>query len=122
MRLPVKAFAIHGQRAPWNGAPPWAIEIGWHLHWIRQLLQQEEGQMAQIDDEITQLTSDVAAERGAVDSAVTLINGFAAKLDAAVAAAHAAGATPAQLKAITDLSVSVVAQGVDLSAAVAANP
>lgn len=78
--------------------------------------------MAQMDDEIAQLTADVTAERGAVDSATQLINGISAKVDAAVAAALAAGATPAQLQALTDLSASVKTQTSDLSAAVAANP
>jgi len=78
--------------------------------------------MAQMDDEITQLTADVTALRGAEDSALALINGFSAKLDAAVAAATAAGATPAQLQAIADLSTAVKADTADLAKAVAANP
>lgn len=82
----------------------------------------ERAAMAQIDDELTQLASDVTAEQGAVDSAVTLINGISAKIDAAVAAATAAGATPVELKSLTDLSTAVKAQTASLGAAVAANP
>jgi uncharacterized coiled-coil protein SlyX len=78
--------------------------------------------MAQIDDEITALTADVAAEQGAVDSAVALLNGIAQKIADAVAAALAAGATPAQLQAITDAKTAIEAQTASLSAAVAANP
>ena len=79
-------------------------------------------QMSQMDDELVQLTADVAATRGAVDSAVALINGIAAKIAAAVADALAKGATPAQLQSITDLDAAVKAEGADLAAAVAANP
>lgn len=78
--------------------------------------------MAQLDDDITQLAAAVAAEKTVVDSAVVLINGIAAKIAAAVAAALAAGATPAQLQAITDVQTAVNAQQADLAAAVAANP
>lgn len=119
----------HQHPTPWDGAPTWALEIGWQLTWVIQALQVitaklnlEISEMAQIDDELAKLTSDVAAERGVVDSAVTLISGFSAKLDAAVAEAKAAGATPEQLQAITDLSTAVTAQSADLGAAVAANP
>ncbi len=78
--------------------------------------------MAQIDDEITQLQTDVASEGTAVSSAVTLINGIAAQIAAAIAAAQAAGATPAQLQSLTDLHTAVVGQTSSLAAAVAAAP
>lgn len=71
---------------------------------------------------IDQLTADVAAETAANQSAITLIQGFAAQLAAAVAAAQAAGATPAQLQALTDLAAGVESNTTQLAAAVAAVP
>lgn len=71
---------------------------------------------------IDQLTADVAAETAANQSAITLIQGFAAQLAAAVAAAQAAGATPAQLQALTDLAAGVENNTAALAAAVAAQP
>ncbi len=78
--------------------------------------------MAQIDDEITQLQADVTAAKGAQDSAIALINGIAGKIAAAVQAAQAAGATTAQLQALTDLHTAVTAETTSLATAVAANP
>lgn len=69
---------------------------------------------------IDQLTADVSAETTANQSAITLIQGFAAQLAAAVAAAQSAGATPAQLQALTDLAAGVEKNTADLAAAVAA--
>lgn len=77
--------------------------------------------MSVTDDKITQLQSDVTAEDTVIDSAVALINGFAAQLAAAVAAAQAAGATPAQLQSLTDLSTTIEAKTTALSQAVVAN-
>lgn len=76
---------------------------------------------AEIDAALTTLQADVTAENTVIDSAVALINGFAAQLAAAVAAAQAAGATPAQLQAFTDLGTSITTKSGELSAAVAAN-
>lgn len=78
--------------------------------------------MSQLSDEIQALQADVAAEKTVVDSAVALINGFAAKLQAAIDAATAAGATAEQLQNLTDLHTSVTAQTTDLATAVANNP
>jgi len=63
-----------------------------------------------LQDAITTLQADVTAENSVIDSAVTLINGFAAQLAAAVAAATAAGATSVQLQALTDLGTSISAK------------
>jgi len=49
------------------------------------------------------LADQVTATKGVIDSAVTLINGIGARVAAAVAAALAQGATPAQLQALTDM-------------------
>lgn len=71
---------------------------------------------------VGQLTQDVTAARGAMASATVLINGFQARLDAAVAAALANGATAEELQPLTDLSAAFEADTAALSAAVAANP
>jgi len=78
--------------------------------------------MSALDDQITQLTADVAAAKAGEDSAIVLINGIAAKIQSAVDAATAAGATTAQLQALADLHTSITAETQSLGAAVAANP
>lgn len=70
---------------------------------------------------IDNLTAEVQQEDTVIDGAVTLINGFAAQLAAAVAAAVAAGATPVQLQALTDLGTTITAKTTALAAAVTAN-
>lgn len=89
---------------------------------LKPLFDLEAQAMAAIDDEIANLTSSVSAERNAVDSAVKLMNGITGRIDAAVAAALAAGATEAQLQAIRDESTALQAQTQDLANAVAAVP
>jgi hypothetical protein len=84
-------------------------------------IKQEKTDMAAIDDTITSLTAQVAANTTVIGSATVLISGFKAQLAAAVAAAQAAGATPAQLKSLTDLSATIQANDTPLAAAVAAN-
>jgi len=77
--------------------------------------------MATLQDAINQLKAQVAANKSAIDSAKDLINGFGARLDAATAAAKAAGATDAQLQSLTDLSTAIKADDDGLAAAVVAN-
>ena len=77
--------------------------------------------MALIDDELTQLAAQVKSNTDAEASALAVINGIQAKITAAVAAATAAGATPAQLQAITDLQTALKTSADPLAAAVAAN-
>lgn len=84
-------------------------------------VKSEEVTMAQIDDDIVALTAKVQAESDVVTSAVTLLNGVPAMIADAVATALAAGATPAQLQALTDLATAVDAQTTTLANAVAAN-
>lgn len=76
---------------------------------------------ATLQDAITALQAEVAAENSVIDSAVLLINGFAGQLAAAIAAATAAGATTAQLQSLTDLGTSITSKQSELAAAVAAN-
>lgn len=77
--------------------------------------------MSQLDDQISALTAQVKANTDVENSALVLIQGFSARLAAAIAAATAAGATPAQLQALTDLGTTIKASDDALAAAVAAN-
>lgn len=77
--------------------------------------------MAVLDDELTALGTQVKANTDAEAAAVVVINGIAQKIADAVAAATAAGATPAELQAVTDLGTSLKASSDALSAAIVAN-
>lgn len=77
--------------------------------------------MSALDDSITALQASVATLTSVDQSAITLIQGISAEIAAAVAAAQAAGATPAQLQSLTDLKTAIDAQDTALAAAVAAN-
>jgi hypothetical protein len=68
------------------------------------------------------LVTDVTNAKGAMESATVLLNGFQARLDAAVAAALANGATATELQPLSDLSAAFEADTTALTAAVAANP
>jgi hypothetical protein len=109
------------------------LEINVHVHFpqdaatvssLAQLLAgiaRLENKMAALDDQITALTAQVKANTDVENSALVLIQGFSARLDAAVAAALAAGATPAQLQALTDLGTAIKTSDDALAAAVTAN-
>lgn len=71
--------------------------------------------------ELDALIAQVAANTTVEQSAATLIRGFAAKLDAAIAAAVAAGATPAVLTQLTALSTTLKTSDDDLAAAITEN-
>lgn len=77
--------------------------------------------MSAIDDSIKTLTDTVAAQTTVDASAVAALSGLAKMLADALGAAAAAGATPAQLQALTDLSASISANNAGLATAVAAN-
>lgn len=68
------------------------------------------------------LADQVTATNGVMASATTLITGFSARLEAAVAAALAGGATAAQLAPISDEVAAMKASSDALAAAVAAIP
>lgn len=91
------------------------------LHAILRELKQVSATADSLALEITNLTAAVQAEQTVNQSAITLINGFAAQLAAAVAAAQAAGATTAQLASLSALSTEIAANSTALSAAVSAN-
>ena len=77
--------------------------------------------MAALDDAITQLTAQVSASTTVESSAVTFINGVPALIAIAVAAAQAAGATPAELQSLTDLGTALQNSAAPLAAAITAN-
>jgi len=84
-------------------------------------LKELEIRMSQTDDAIAKLQGDVSAENNVVNSAITLLNGLSAQLAAALAAAANAGATPAQLQALSDLATSIEGSSASLAQAVANN-
>ncbi len=77
--------------------------------------------MAQLDDAISALQAEVTKNTTVEKSALALIQGIPALIDAAVTKALAAGATAAQLAAVTALSTSLKANDDELAAAVASN-
>jgi len=77
--------------------------------------------MAALQDIIDTLNAETTRNTTVIGSALALINGFQARLDAAVAAAIAAGATQAQLTELTSLSAGLKTNDDNLAAAVAAN-
>lgn len=77
--------------------------------------------MSVLDDELAALTAQVAANTSAEDSAVLILNDIPNRIQAAVDAALAAGATPAQLQAVNDLKDALKAHADPLAAAVVAN-
>ena len=77
--------------------------------------------MSQLDDAIAKAASDASANSSVIDSAVIVLNGIQAQIDAAVAAALAAGATPAELASVTAVSDALEANTAKLAAAIPAN-
>jgi hypothetical protein len=74
-----------------------------------------------MDAKFQDLHDQVQATTDVELAALALIQGFAARLEAAVAAAQAAGATPEELAAITAEAATLKASAVSLAAAVTAN-
>ncbi len=91
------------------------------LHEIQKSIVALGDKMSKLDDQITALTAQVAANTDVEKSALVLIQGFSARLESAVAAAVAAGATDVQLKAITDLGTALKTSDDELAKAVADN-
>ena len=77
--------------------------------------------MAAIDDKITALQTEVANQTTVDNSAIALLQGLSKQLADALAAAANAGATPAQLQALTDLQTTLAANDTSLATAVSAN-
>ena len=88
---------------------------------VESLTELMEKKMAALDDAIAKLLADVAAEETEIASLETLAAGLLAQLNAAIAAAQNAGATPAQLQSLTDLSTKIEADTASIHAAVLTN-
>ncbi len=69
---------------------------------------------------LADLTKSVTDAEGAMESAVVLISGVQARIDAAVQAALSNGATAAELAPLSQLSSDLAAETQKLAAAVAA--
>ncbi len=70
---------------------------------------------------IDTLIAEVGRQTTVNDSAIALINGFSARLQAAIDAATAAGASPAQTAQLTQLAASLTSNDDQMANAVAAN-
>jgi hypothetical protein len=69
-----------------------------------------------------ELATEVSETVTVMQSATVLINGFSTKLQTAIAAALANGATEVELAPLSDLKTALDVSSNELSAAVAANP
>jgi hypothetical protein len=107
-----------------NQNEPW-----WHPKSPPQLATQQDLERLEIelmtvetnlDAQIADLTTSVQNETTVSASALTLIQGIPALIAAAIASATAAGATPTQLQAISDLQTTLDANDTTLAAAVTA--
>ncbi len=76
---------------------------------------------AELDAKIAALQASVTNDTAVETSAIALLGGLKTQLDAAIAAAAAAGATPAELQSLSDLSTTMDSNAAALAAAVAAN-
>lgn len=90
-------------------------------HRLNKLITEVHKMASELDTGLAALTAQVQANTDVVQSAVTLVQGFAAQIEAAVQAALAAGASPEELKAVTDAVAAIKADDDALAAAVAAN-
>jgi len=102
----------------WAAVPLWVMFFSWRNN---QKLERIMNKMSELENRIVALTAEVANNTTVIGSAITLINGFAAQLAEAIAAALAQGATPEQLAALDALNTSLNTNAADLAAAVAAN-
>jgi hypothetical protein len=97
---------------------------GWPFATKRDLIEMEKRLnkiMSQMDDELATLTTKVTNITTVKDSVLALIKGIPALIQSAVDSALAAGATPDQLKAVTDLGNTIDEDATELTAAVQAN-
>ena len=84
--------------------------------------QKEDKLMSAVDDAVAALQADDATLKTKLDTLSAAVTGFAAQLAAALAAAANAGATPAQLQALTDLHASLQSDIATVDTAIAAVP
>lgn len=85
------------------------------------LLRKFNKMSAELDTAITDLQGDLQADTDVVSSATALMSQLNQMLADAIAAANAAGATPAELQSLSDLHAAWSAKSQELAAAVAAN-
>ncbi len=96
-------------------------QVNWKLDVIQAQLTKGQNMATALDTQIAEIQKSVTSLTTTVGSATALISGFSAQLGAAISAAQAAGATPAELQSLTDLKTSIDANTTSLAAAVAAN-
>lgn len=96
-------------------------EIGAKLDSVAEFQIRLEKFMAQLDDALATLVTAVQADTSAEQAALTFIQGVPGLITAAVTEALAAGATPAQLKAVTDAAATITANSGAIQAAIVAN-
>jgi hypothetical protein len=101
--------------------PAEASKLDTILSALTTIQTQEKKDMAVLDDKLTSLTAQVAANTTVIGSAEVLINGIADQIKAGVDAALAAGATPVQLQAITALQTTIQQNDDELTKAIVAN-
>lgn len=77
--------------------------------------------MTKFDDLLARLKTDELVLADATAKTVALLDDLSAKLAAAIAALAAAGVTPEQMQALTDLSTALEADTGNLAAAVTAD-
>jgi len=104
MQMRVFARHHHHHNNPWDGAPAWAVELGFIGLAIMERLDT-------MSKEVDDLTAQVTANTGTINSAIVLINGIADRITAA-------GVDPAKLTALT---TELKAKDDELAAAVTAN-
>lgn len=78
--------------------------------------------MSALDDAIATMQAEATAEETVVDGAIVVLQGIPKLIADAVAKAIAAGATPTQLQAITDVGTALTAKATALSQAIATVP
>ena len=105
--------------APGASSSP-ATVSGNSLTFVLNHLTELESKMSALDDKIASLTQEVSNNTSVVKSAEALIQAIPGMIQTAVDAAQAAGATPAQLQAFTDLQTTLAANDTSLAAAVVA--
>jgi hypothetical protein len=88
---------------------------------LRKDIETMSATQSQLDADIADLQSKVAANTSESQSAVTLMNGIPGMISDAVSKAVAAGASPTQLAAITALGDALAANTTGLAGAVTAN-
>jgi hypothetical protein len=92
------------------------------LNEVLQKVIMSETVTQQMDAAIAALQTDVTAQSTVIASATTLIQGFAAALQTAIANSQNSGATPAELASVIALHASLTTNTQTLSDAVAADP